>query len=152
MNTANPCLLQLLGHAFELNLESAVGQTERPNRKCFSTDENTNMAVNIDSFKQLTTRICLQKPSSPRWTESPGGLYDTEIDHIIVSKRFSLTDVAVVPKFFAGSDHRRLRGRLSFIRTIIDWDLFASLVEFWEDTAMDNIDDEYDRLVEHLHN
>ncbi|KAK6735469.1 hypothetical protein RB195_018590 [Necator americanus] len=107
-----------------------------------------------------------QKPSSLRWTwESPGGGYRNEIDHIIVNKRFCLTDVAVVPKFNTGSDHRLLRGRFSFTRraekaakfrgrnprTIINWDLFATLAGFWEDSAMDNIDEEYDRLVEHLH-
>ncbi|ETN82037.1 hypothetical protein NECAME_17808, partial [Necator americanus] len=31
------------------------------------------------------------------------------------------------------------------------FDLFATLAGFWEDSAMDNIDEEYDRLVEHLH-
>ncbi|KAK6738267.1 hypothetical protein RB195_020400 [Necator americanus] len=36
-------------------------------------------------------------------------------------------------------------------RTIINWDLFATLAGFWEDSAMDNIDEEYERLVEHLH-
>ncbi|KAK6756497.1 hypothetical protein RB195_014732 [Necator americanus] len=36
-------------------------------------------------------------------------------------------------------------------RTIINWDLFATLAGFWEDSAMDNIDEEYDRPVEHLH-
>ncbi|KAK6744931.1 hypothetical protein RB195_011569 [Necator americanus] len=107
-----------------------------------------------------------QKPSSLRWTwESPGGGYRNEIDHIIVNKRFCLTDVAVVPKFYTGSDHRLLRGRFSFTRraekaakfrgrnprTIINWDLFATLAGFWEDSAIDNIDEEYDRLVEHLH-
>ncbi|KAK6731089.1 hypothetical protein RB195_007512 [Necator americanus] len=79
--------------------------------------------------------------------------------------RFRLTDVAVVPKFYTGSDHRPLRGRFSFTRraektaksrernprTIINWDLFATLAGFWEDSAMDNIGEEYDRLVEHLH-
>ncbi|KAK6757195.1 hypothetical protein RB195_015178 [Necator americanus] len=35
--------------------------------------------------------------------------------------------------------------------TTINWDLFATLAGFWEDSAMDNIDEEYDRLVEHLH-
>ncbi|KAK6731161.1 hypothetical protein RB195_007556 [Necator americanus] len=78
---------------------------------------------------------------------------------------FCLTDVAVVPKFNTGSDHRLLRGRFSFTRraekaakfrernprTIVNWDLFATLAGFWEDPAMDNIDEEYDRLVEHLH-
>ncbi|KAK6757996.1 hypothetical protein RB195_015677 [Necator americanus] len=34
---------------------------------------------------------------------------------------------------------------------IINWDLFATLAGFWEDSAMDNIDEEYDWLVEHLH-
>ncbi|KAK6727688.1 hypothetical protein RB195_005399 [Necator americanus] len=79
--------------------------------------------------------------------------------------RFCLTDVGVVPKFYTGSDHRLLRERFSFTRraekaakfggrnprTIINWDLFATLAGFWEDSAMDNIDEEYDRLVEHLH-
>ncbi|KAK6761904.1 hypothetical protein RB195_022844 [Necator americanus] len=64
-----------------------------------------------------------------------------------------------------GSDHRLLRGRLSFTRrgekaanftkrttrSIINWELFASPIGFWEDTVMDNIDDEYERLVERLH-
>ncbi|ETN73673.1 hypothetical protein NECAME_00761 [Necator americanus] len=36
-------------------------------------------------------------------------------------------------------------------RTIINWDLFATLAGFWEDSAMDNIDEECDWLVEHLH-
>ncbi|KAK6728725.1 hypothetical protein RB195_006021 [Necator americanus] len=58
-----------------------------------------------------------------------------------------------------------LRGRLPFIRreekdarfrernprTTIKWDLFDMLAGFWEDSAMDNIDEDYDRLVEHLH-
>ncbi|KAK6763867.1 hypothetical protein RB195_024265 [Necator americanus] len=107
-----------------------------------------------------------QKPRSLRWTwESPSGGYRNEIDHIIVKKRFYLTDVAVVPKFYTGSDHRLLRGGFSFTRraekaakfrernprTIINWDVFATLAGFWEDSALDNIDEEYDRFVEHLH-
>ncbi|KAK6731334.1 hypothetical protein RB195_007668 [Necator americanus] len=100
-----------------------------------------------------------------RWAwESPDGGCRNEINYIIVSKRFCLTDVAGVPKFYTGSDHRLHRGRFSFTRrgekaakfteqtprTILDWELFASLVGFWEGTVMDNIDDEYERLVEHL--
>ncbi|KAK6728838.1 hypothetical protein RB195_006103 [Necator americanus] len=91
----------------------------------------------------------------------------TVMDHIIVNKRFCLTDVVVVPKFYMGSDHRLLRARFFFTRraekaatfrererdpqTIINWDLFATLAGFWEDSVMDNIDEESDRLVEHLH-
>ncbi|KAK6760940.1 hypothetical protein RB195_022131 [Necator americanus] len=107
-----------------------------------------------------------QKPSSLRWTwESPGGGYHDKIDHIIVSRRFCMTDVVIVPKFYTGSKHRLLRGRFSFTgrerkdakftkrtpRTIIDWELFASLVGFRGDAIMGNIDDEYERLLEHLH-
>ncbi|KAK6742097.1 hypothetical protein RB195_009765 [Necator americanus] len=47
-----------------------------------------------------------QKFASLRWTwESSDGGYHNETDHIIISKRFCLTDVAVVPKFYTGSDH-----------------------------------------------
>ncbi|KAJ1355672.1 hypothetical protein KIN20_013166 [Parelaphostrongylus tenuis] len=107
-----------------------------------------------------------QKPLSQRWTwESPNGEYHNEIDHIIVNRRFCLTDVAVVPKFYTGSDHRLLRATFRFSRrgekaakfkqrsprTTINWDVFKSLVGSWEDTVVDNIDEEYDRLVEYLH-
>ncbi|KAK6729310.1 hypothetical protein RB195_006391 [Necator americanus] len=80
-------------------------------------------------------------------------------------ERFCLTYVAVVPKFYTGSDHRFLRGRFSFTRreekaakfrerdprTIINWDLFATLAGFSEGSAKYNIDEEYDRHVKHLH-
>nr|CDJ84627.1 Endonuclease exonuclease phosphatase domain containing protein [Haemonchus contortus] len=106
-----------------------------------------------------------QKPSHLRWTwESPGGQFHNEIDHIIFNRRFYLTDV-VVPKFYTGSDHRLLPARFCFSvrgeramkfrkrspKTSISWDHFASLASKWEDSAIDNIDEEYNRLVEHLH-
>ncbi|EYC40224.1 hypothetical protein Y032_0624g786 [Ancylostoma ceylanicum] len=98
----------------------------------------------------MTTRTIhgnsqFQKPTSLRWTwESPGGEYHNEIDHIIVNRRYCLTDVGVVPKFYTGSDHRLLRARFFFSRkaekaakykkrspkpTII-WDLFTTLAGF----------------------
>ncbi|KAK6727489.1 hypothetical protein RB195_005276 [Necator americanus] len=93
------------------------------------------------------------------------GGYHTEIDHTIVSKRLCLTDVAVVLKFYTGSDYRLLLRRFSFTRretkaakfrerstrTINKLDISATLVSSWEDSAMDCIDEDYDRLVEHLH-
>uniref|UniRef100_A0A0K0CTD2 Endo/exonuclease/phosphatase domain-containing protein n=1 Tax=Angiostrongylus cantonensis TaxID=6313 RepID=A0A0K0CTD2_ANGCA len=100
------------------------------------------------------------------WTwESPNGEYHNEIDHIIVNRKFCPTDVAVVPKFYTGSDHRLLRARFYFSRkgekaakfknrsprTTRNWDLFNSLVGCWEDAVVDNIDEEYDRLIQHLH-
>nr|CDJ89008.1 RNA-directed DNA polymerase (reverse transcriptase) domain containing protein [Haemonchus contortus] len=36
-------------------------------------------------------------------------------------------------------------------KTSINWDHFASLASKWEDSVIDNIDEEYNRLVEHLH-
>ncbi|EYC06495.1 hypothetical protein Y032_0075g925 [Ancylostoma ceylanicum] len=90
--------------------------------------------------------------------------YHNEIDHIIVNRRYCLTDVGVVPKFYTGSDHRLLRARFFLSRKgekaakykkrsskpTINWDLFTTLAGFWEDTVVDNIDEEYERLIQHL--
>ncbi|KAK6766508.1 hypothetical protein RB195_026045 [Necator americanus] len=84
-------------------------------------DQGERLSEFIMTTKTIHGNSQFQKPSSLCWTwESPGGGYRNEIDHIIVNKRFCLTDV-------------------------------AALAGFWEDSAMDNIDEEYDRLVEHLH-
>ncbi|VDO19623.1 unnamed protein product [Heligmosomoides polygyrus] len=75
-----------------------------------------------------------------------------------------MTDVSVVTKFYAGSDHHLLRARFCFSlqgekaakfkkrspRTIINWDLYTPLAGLWKGTVMDNIDEEYDRFVHHL--
>ncbi|KAK6741007.1 hypothetical protein RB195_009077 [Necator americanus] len=129
-------------------------------------DQGKRLSEFIMTTKTIHWNSQFQKPSSLRWTwESPGGGYRNEIDHIIVNKIFCLAEIAVVPNFYTGSDHRLLRGKFSFTRraekaakfternprTIINWDLFAMLAGFWKDPAMDNIDGEYDRLVEHLH-
>ncbi|KAK6760415.1 hypothetical protein RB195_021762 [Necator americanus] len=129
-------------------------------------DQGERLSEFIMTTKTIHGNSQFQKPSSLRWTwESPSEGYCNEIDHIIVNKRLGLADVAVVPKFYTGSDHRLLRGKFSFTRreektakfregnarTIINWDHFATPAGFWEDSAMDNIDEEYDRLVEHLH-
>uniref|UniRef100_W6NEZ1 Uncharacterized protein LOC762541 n=1 Tax=Haemonchus contortus TaxID=6289 RepID=W6NEZ1_HAECO len=99
-----------------------------------------------------------QKPSHSRWTcESPGGQFHNEIDHIIVNRKFSLTDVAVVPKLYTGSDHR-LRARFRFSvpgeramrfrkrspKTVVSWDHFASLASLREGCVSDNIDGNID--------
>ncbi|WKX89936.1 hypothetical protein Q1695_009070 [Nippostrongylus brasiliensis] len=106
-----------------------------------------------------------QKPTYRRWIrESPGGLHHNEIDHVIVNRRFCLTDVAVVPKFFTGSDHRLLRASFHLTRrqekamkfkkrgprTLVNWDLFSSLASCWKDSAEDNIDEKYNRFIAHI--
>ncbi|KAK6749315.1 hypothetical protein RB195_001739 [Necator americanus] len=101
----------------------------------------------IMTTKTIHGNLQFQKSSLLRW-ESPD---HNEIGHIIDSKRFCLTYVAVVPKFCMGSDHRLLRKRFSSTwrgekaakftkrtpRTIVDWELFASLVAFWEGAVME---------------
>ena len=119
----------------------------------------------------MTTRTIygnsqFQKPSSRRWTwESPSGEYHNEIDHIIVNRRYCLTDVAVVSKFYTGSDHCLLRAKFYFTRNgeravkfrkhlpmkTINWDLFSSISGSWRDTVIDNIDEEYERFVQRVH-
>ncbi|KAK6736143.1 hypothetical protein RB195_019052 [Necator americanus] len=129
------------------------------------SDQGKRLSEFIMTTKTIHGNSQFHKPSPLRWTwESPGGGYRNEID-IIDNRRFCLTDVAVVPKFYTGSDHRLPRRRFSFtrraekaakfrernLRNVINCDLFATLSGFWEDSAMDNIDEEYDRLAEHLH-
>ncbi|VDO34722.1 unnamed protein product [Haemonchus placei] len=86
-----------------------------------------------------------------------------EIDHIIVNRKFCLTDVRGSTR--GQTTDRLLRARFRFSvrgeraakfrrrshRTVVNWDHFASLASLREDSVSDNIDDEYDRLVEHLH-
>ncbi|EYC27699.1 hypothetical protein Y032_0008g136 [Ancylostoma ceylanicum] len=67
--------------------------------------------------KTIHGLLQFQKPTSLRLTwESPGGENHNEIDHIIVNRRYCLTDVGVVPKFYTGSDHRLLCARFFFSR------------------------------------
>ncbi|VDO66330.1 unnamed protein product [Heligmosomoides polygyrus] len=109
------------------------------------------------------SQLTFQKPPCLRWTwESPGGQFHNEIDHIIFNRKYCLTEVSVVPKFYPGSDHRLLRGRFRFSRqgekaakfkkrnprTTINWDLYTSL---WKDAVMDNVHKEYDSFAHHLH-
>ncbi|VDM63454.1 unnamed protein product [Angiostrongylus costaricensis] len=107
-----------------------------------------------------------QKPHLQRWTwESSSGEYHNKIDHIVVNRRFYLTGGAVVPRFYMGLDCRRLHARFYFSRkgeeaakfknrsakTTINWDIFNLLVGCWKDAVTDNIDEECDRLIQHLH-
>ncbi|KAE9412758.1 hypothetical protein Angca_008712, partial [Angiostrongylus cantonensis] len=112
----------------------------------------------IMATKTIDGNSKFQKPHRQRWTwEAPSGEYHNEIDHIIVNRKFCLTRCR--------SEHRFLRARFYFSRkeekaakfknrsprTTKNWDLFNSLVCCWKDAVFDNIDEKYDRLIEHLH-
>uniref|UniRef100_A0A0K0DC17 Endo/exonuclease/phosphatase domain-containing protein n=1 Tax=Angiostrongylus cantonensis TaxID=6313 RepID=A0A0K0DC17_ANGCA len=84
-------------------------------------------------------------PLSALDVESLSEDYNSEMDHILVNLRFCLTDVTVVPKFCTGPDHSVLCARFYFSRK------GEKAVGCWEDAAVDNIDEEYNRLIQHLH-
>ncbi|XP_055965460.1 craniofacial development protein 2-like, partial [Sorex fumeus] len=129
-------------------------------------EQGERLSEFIMSTKTIHGNSQFQKAESKRWTwESPGGRFHNEIDHIIFNRRFCLTDVAVVPKFRTGSDHRLLRAKFYFTergeraakfkkrtpRMTTNWELFGTIAATREDAIVDNIDEEYDRLVQHLH-
>ncbi|KAK6756155.1 hypothetical protein RB195_014505 [Necator americanus] len=62
-------------------------------------------------------------------------------DERLLWGRFSLTR----------KEEKAAEFREGSLRIITNWALFATQAGFWEDPAMGNIDEEYDRLVEHLH-
>uniref|UniRef100_A0A0K0D7I3 Endo/exonuclease/phosphatase domain-containing protein n=1 Tax=Angiostrongylus cantonensis TaxID=6313 RepID=A0A0K0D7I3_ANGCA len=71
----------------------------------------------IMATKTIHGNSQFQKPHRQRWTwESPNGECHSEIDHIIVNTKFCLINVAIVPKFYTGSDYRLLRARFYFSR------------------------------------
>ncbi|EYC14088.1 hypothetical protein Y032_0042g710 [Ancylostoma ceylanicum] len=128
-------------------------------------EQGERLSEFIMTTKTIHGNSQFQKPTSLRWTwESPGGEYHNEIDHIIVNRWFCLTDVCVVPQLYTGSDHRLLRARFFFLhegekaakykkrspKPTINWDLFTALAGSWEDTVVDNIDEEYERLIQQL--
>ncbi|VDM55707.1 unnamed protein product [Angiostrongylus costaricensis] len=124
-------------------------------------DEEEDDAFYMDLEKFYTEdHIFFKKTHPQRWTwQSPNGEYLNEIDHIMVNRRLSLTGLAVVPKFYMGSDYRLFRANFYFswkgaakfkkrsARTTINWYLFNSSAGCWEDAVLDNIDEEYDRLI-----
>ncbi|EYB83630.1 hypothetical protein Y032_0332g2772 [Ancylostoma ceylanicum] len=106
-------------------------------------EQGERLSEFIMTTKTIHGNSQFQKPTSLRWTwESPGGEYHNEIDHIIVNRRFCLTDVGE-----KGAKYKRRSPK-----PIINWDLFTTLAGFREDTVVDNIDEEYERLIQHLRN
>ncbi|XGW33658.1 hypothetical protein V3C99_017794 [Haemonchus contortus] len=72
-------------------------------------EQGERLSVFIRSTYTIHGNSQFQKHSHLLWTwESPGGQFHNETDHIIVNRKFCLTVVAVVPKFYSGSDYRLL--------------------------------------------
>ncbi|KIH43586.1 hypothetical protein ANCDUO_26404, partial [Ancylostoma duodenale] len=107
---------------------------------------NTNLAINIDSFEQLTTRIgrlrlrrCGSMPAVTIFVAyAPTSSYDEE----------EIEAFYMDLENFYREDHTSYKKWSS--KPVINWGLFTSLAGFWDDAVVDNIDEEYDRLVHHL--
>ncbi|KIH63660.1 hypothetical protein ANCDUO_06036 [Ancylostoma duodenale] len=102
--------------------------------------------MNIDSFEQLTTRIgrlrlrrCGSIPALTTFaTYAPTSSYDDE----------EIEAFYMDLEKFSREDHTFYKKRSP--KPVIIWDLFNSFAGFWKDVAVNNIDEEYDRLVRHL--
>ncbi|ETN73679.1 hypothetical protein NECAME_00767 [Necator americanus] len=126
---------------------------------------NTRTAKNIDSFEQLTTQIgrlrkrrCGPTPALTIFVAyAPTSSYEEEEveafymdlekfyreDHAFQEER--RRNFTTGPTAYIGMTRREKS------QDYHQLNLFAPLAGFWEDSTMDNIDEEYDRLVEHLH-
>ncbi|KIH67763.1 hypothetical protein ANCDUO_01906 [Ancylostoma duodenale] len=102
--------------------------------------------MKTDSFEQLTIRIgrlrlkrCGSIPALTIFVfYAPTSSYDEEeIEAFYMD----------LEKFYR-EDHTFYKRRSP--KPVINWDLFTSLADFWEDALVVNIDEEYDRLVQHL--
>ncbi|XP_055965817.1 craniofacial development protein 2-like [Sorex fumeus] len=128
-------------------------------------EQGERLSEFIMSTKTIHGNSQFQKPEFKRWTwESPCGRFHDEIDHVIFNRRFCLTDVAVIPKFQTGSDHRLLRAKFYFSeheersakfkqitpKTTTNWELSGTPAVVSEDAVTDNIDEECGRPVQHL--
>uniref|UniRef100_A0A7I4YD72 Reverse transcriptase domain-containing protein n=1 Tax=Haemonchus contortus TaxID=6289 RepID=A0A7I4YD72_HAECO len=134
--------------------------------------------MNIDSYESLTTRIGRLRSrrcgSTPALTVfvvyAPTSSYDEEeleafyMDLEKLYREDHTFFKVIVGDFNAEIGLRRTTEELHIAthgmewneqgkrspKTVINWNHFASLASSWEDAVNDNIDEEYDRLVEHL--
>ncbi|VDP08245.1 unnamed protein product [Heligmosomoides polygyrus] len=70
-------------------------------------EEGERVSKFILPIKTTHENSLFQKPSTLRWSwESSGGSFN---------RKYCLTDVSIVTKFYTGSDHRLFRARLRFL-------------------------------------
>ncbi|RCN49039.1 hypothetical protein ANCCAN_04916, partial [Ancylostoma caninum] len=103
---------------------------------------NTNLVMNIYSFEQLTTRIVHLRRTPEELHIGTHGLQWNEQGE-------RLSEFIMTTKTIHGEKAAKFKRRSP--KSVINWDLFTSLAGFWEDAVVDNIDEEYDRLVQHHH-
>ncbi|EYB83632.1 hypothetical protein Y032_0332g2772 [Ancylostoma ceylanicum] len=153
---------------------------------------NTNLAMNIDSFEQLTARIgrlrlrrCGSTPALTVFVAyAPTSSYDEDEieafymdlekfyreDHTFykvivgdfnakIGPEQRLRNFTSAPTAYSGTNKERgsprekgAKYKRRSPKPIINWDLFTTLAGFREDTVVDNIDEEYERLIQHLRN
>ncbi|CAD6200218.1 unnamed protein product [Caenorhabditis auriculariae] len=76
-------------------------------------DNGERLAELLDSRRLYHGNSLFEKPDRRRWTwKSPNGDTTNEIDHILANRKWSLLDVAVLPSFDVGSDHRLVRAKV----------------------------------------
>ncbi|RCN39361.1 hypothetical protein ANCCAN_14698, partial [Ancylostoma caninum] len=105
---------------------------------------NTNLVMNIDSFEQLTTRIGRLRRTPEELHIGTHGLQSNEQGE-------RLSEFIMTTKTIHGEKAAKFKKRRP--KSVITWEtrhLFTSLAGFWKDAVVDNIDEEYDWLVQHL--
>ncbi|CAD6189600.1 unnamed protein product [Caenorhabditis auriculariae] len=76
-------------------------------------DNGERLADLLDTRRLYHGNSLFEKPDQRRWTwKSPNGDTTNEIDHIMANWKWSLLDVAVLPSFDVGSDHRLVRAKV----------------------------------------
>ncbi|CAD6188300.1 unnamed protein product [Caenorhabditis auriculariae] len=76
-------------------------------------DNGERLADLLPSRRLYHGNSFFEKPDQRRWTwKSPNGDTTNEIDHILANRKWSLLDVAVLPSFDVGSDHRHVRAKV----------------------------------------
>ncbi|CAD6193241.1 unnamed protein product [Caenorhabditis auriculariae] len=80
-----------------------------------SRNENGERLIDLlDARKLYHGNSLFEKPDQRRWTwKSANGATTNEIDHILTNRKWTLLDVAVLPSFDIGSDHRLVRAKKS---------------------------------------
>ncbi|CAD6190024.1 unnamed protein product [Caenorhabditis auriculariae] len=79
-----------------------------------SRNENGERLIDLlDARKLYHGNSLFEKPDQRRWTwKSANGATTNEIDHILTNRKWTLLDVAVLPSFDIGSDHRLVRAKI----------------------------------------